>query len=303
MLFENRLVHRQTRNIFRTIIMTIIFFFFLSFNNLIASQATVTFEPSRDDRVRGYKIYYGLSTHISNIIDVGSQVTYTVSNLQQGATYYFAATAYDKYGNESRFSEVVTYKVPEKNPPRSFYGRLGGGVEKPPDNLDLSIEGLSDWAHWGLDTASCFNRKAGITQQIGNFTRLGRKAPGRFTDARVDYSWFDGRPTSRITRTTAGIYFKNIGNGFQIRVPASTFNKTLKIYLGGYKAKGRFEAILTNDSVPPYVVYIDNPNGIIDRVITLNFAASGQADLIIRYSLEDDYRSGGNITLQAATLH
>ena len=304
MLFENRFVNYQARKIFRTVIMTIIiFFFFLSCNYLFASQAKIVFNPSVDSRVVGHKIYYGMSTHITNIVDIGNNNSYVVSNLKQGATYFFAATAYDKYGNESGFSEVVPYDVPKSGSPGRSYGMLGGSVDSPPANIDLDREGLRDWAHWGLDTASCFNRKAGITEQIGSLTLLGRRAPGRFTDARVDYSWFEGRPTSRVTWTTTGIYFKNIGNGYQIRVPASTSNKTLKIYLGGYKAKGRFEAFLTDDSVAPYVVYIDNPNGIIDRVITLNFAASGQADLIIRYALEDDYRSGGNITLQAITLH
>ena len=100
-----------------------------------------------------------MSTHTVNVVDIGNQISYTVSNLQKGATYYFAATAYDKYGNESRSSEVVTYKVPESRshlPPEAIIFTPSGNVTiskgeailfsgsgTDPDNLNLTY-------HWNF---------------------------------------------------------------------------------------------------------------------------------------------------------
>jgi hypothetical protein len=56
----------------------------------------------------GYKIYYGTASgNYSKTIDVGNVTTYTITNLTDGVTYYFAATAYDRSMNESRYSNEV----------------------------------------------------------------------------------------------------------------------------------------------------------------------------------------------------
>ena len=45
-------------------------------------------------------------------VDVGNVTTYTVTGLADGATYYFAVTAYDSVGNESGYSNEVVYTTP-----------------------------------------------------------------------------------------------------------------------------------------------------------------------------------------------
>jgi hypothetical protein len=53
----------------------------------------------------GYRVYYGTSSHnYSKSSDVGSATTYKATNLQVGVPYYFAVTAYDQLGNESKYS-------------------------------------------------------------------------------------------------------------------------------------------------------------------------------------------------------
>ena len=86
--------------------------------NVHALNVKVSFTPSQDSRVKGHNFYYCQSENISknNFTekkDIGSDNVYIASNLQEGATYYFAATAYDSYGNESQFSNVVSYTVSE----------------------------------------------------------------------------------------------------------------------------------------------------------------------------------------------
>ena len=47
--------------------------------------------------------------------DAGKVYSYTIADLQEGTTFYIAATAYDRYGNESDFSEEVVYLAPVSN--------------------------------------------------------------------------------------------------------------------------------------------------------------------------------------------
>jgi hypothetical protein len=72
--------------------------------NAHAVQVKVTFDPSPDIRVIGHKIYYCQSanmskTNYSEKIDLGTKTVYLTPHLKEETTYYFAATAYDKYGN------------------------------------------------------------------------------------------------------------------------------------------------------------------------------------------------------------
>ena len=73
----------------------------------------LTWNPSSDPSVAGYNIYYGgVNGVYTNEISVGNVTIATVTGLTAGATYYFAATAYDASGSESPFSNQATYTVP-----------------------------------------------------------------------------------------------------------------------------------------------------------------------------------------------
>ncbi|HET7624075.1 MAG TPA: fibronectin type III domain-containing protein, partial [Verrucomicrobiae bacterium] len=79
-----------------------------------ASQSvTLQWSPSTDSSVTGYNIYYGVaSRNYTNKVTVGNVTNATVTGLQEGVTYYFAATAFNAIGLESDFSEEVSYTVP-----------------------------------------------------------------------------------------------------------------------------------------------------------------------------------------------
>ncbi|MBK8161663.1 MAG: hypothetical protein IPK65_00480 [Gammaproteobacteria bacterium] len=182
-------------------------------------------------------------------------------------------------------------------------GHLLGTNNTSPASVNLSTEGSADWAHWALTNAASFNHKSGITQQISNYTRIGPVNPGRFVSAnQFTSTWTGGTPTATATNTGAGLYITGNNNGFSVTVPASTTAKTLRLYLGGWKARGQLQATLSDGSAAPYVTTIDNPSGSINRVVTLDFSAAGAATLTVSYTIVTDYGLGGNITLMAATL-
>jgi len=78
-----------------------------------AAQLALLWDPSGDSDVVGYNVYYGTqSGQYTTEVNAGNTTTYTVSNLQAGSIYYFAATAYDSYGYESAYSNELSYTVP-----------------------------------------------------------------------------------------------------------------------------------------------------------------------------------------------
>jgi Fibronectin type III domain len=67
--------------------------------------------PSTD--ITGFRLHYGLTSGTYAFMkNVGSQTTAAVSGLEPGCTYYFAVTAYNSAGNESRPSDEITITAP-----------------------------------------------------------------------------------------------------------------------------------------------------------------------------------------------
>ena len=177
-------------------------------------------------------------------------------------------------------------------------GTLSASVSPTPSGVNLTADGTADWAHWGLNTASTINRKAGVSTQISNITALGA-AGSRFVggSARAAYNWTDGTPTGS-ANTGAGLYFQGTNAGFEFTVPADTTAKQLEVHLGGWQARGQVEVTMS-DGTPSYVTTVENLSTAFDRTVTINFqAATPGQTLTFRYVKE----TGANITLQAATL-
>jgi hypothetical protein len=97
------------------------FFTFLFFAILLifpyqeghCAQIALTWDPNSESDLAGYDIYYGTSSgNYQWTIDVGNITSYTLTGLNRGTTYYFAATAYNTQGLQSGFSNEVVYTVP-----------------------------------------------------------------------------------------------------------------------------------------------------------------------------------------------
>src|SRR5947207_15024819 len=97
-------------------------------------------------------------------------------------------------------------------------GSLSGTVNPPPPSVNLTTEGTSDWAHWGLNTATDFNHKATGGTQISNVSLIGAgSTKARFRDSASTYTWTGGTPTASATNTPTGININNFtgpGTGF-----------------------------------------------------------------------------------------
>jgi len=97
-----------------------------------SAQVTLAWNANTDPNIAGYKIYYGTSSRNYDVsVDLGNFTSCTISDMEEGKTYYFAATAYDIQGNESSFSEEVVFPNPQTDSD-------GDGI---PDDDEIDIYG------------------------------------------------------------------------------------------------------------------------------------------------------------------
>ena len=206
---------------------------------------------------------------------------------QDGSLYYL-----------SRGSNSV-YRI--SYPSSSAPGVLSGSVGMPATTEDLTAEGTSDWAHWGLTVAASFDHKAGVTSQISNYTVVGSATASRFGANQPRFSWTDGTPTRSATNTDTGVYVSGLNRGFQIETPADTTSRTLRVYVGLWQSKAKMVVHLSDGSAPDYVdTALADADGSSTVVYTFTYRAgsSGQK-LTVTYTQN---ASGGNVTLLAATM-
>lgn len=129
--------------------------FLVYFATLVAVLATQFVElgwnPSPDTNVIGYDMYYGnASGDYTNEILEGNYTNGVILGLVDGATYYFAVTAFDSSELESVFSNEIKYQVPSTNAAQSitvswsgtntlvFFSRSVTGPWIPLDTLDIT---------------------------------------------------------------------------------------------------------------------------------------------------------------------
>ena len=78
-----------------------------------AAQITLAWDASTDPNIAGYRVYYGTASgSYPTAVDVGNQTSCAIANLSGGMAYYFAATEYDKSGQESGYSNEVVLSPP-----------------------------------------------------------------------------------------------------------------------------------------------------------------------------------------------
>jgi hypothetical protein len=104
-----------------------------------AADIKLAWSPNSEGDLAGYGIYYRIGADGPPYDLIGyvaleelpdrSNPFFTVSELEFGYNYYFAATAYDTAGNESAFSASVCGRVDERV---VLCSEDGGGVESGP---------------------------------------------------------------------------------------------------------------------------------------------------------------------------
>ncbi len=172
----------------------------------------------------------------------------------------------------------------------------------PQKAVDLT-EGSLDWAHWGLIKGeTVVHRKREVAAQIGDLVSLGNRETHTFENNVTSFGWSDGKPTKSVSRTNAGVFIYGRGNGFKITVPADETPRTLRVYAGTWRASGKLEAVLSDNSAPSIAATTepDPANEIKNVLHTINYQAGGpKQTLTVKWT---NPGADGNVEFVAVTL-
>ena len=176
------------------------------------------------------------------------------------------------------------------------------------ETINLSDTGKLDWVHWGLSGPHSIDRKRDATSGIsisdytlanGNTGLLNGEEHGPSRG----FLWSGGRPTAFQSVTYTGVHLKS-KNGFQFSVHADANPHTLRVYVGGYRAGGEFSAWLPEASTPVRVAMKETAlqSGYYSRIYTVSFHPDSKNQELKVVWRTGGTTSGGNVSLQAATL-
>jgi hypothetical protein len=116
--------------------------------------------------------------------------------------------------------------------------------------IDLTSEGIIDWKHWGFGGVAGVDRKATGGGLISDYISIGPGIPASSTPP-VTYIWSDGTPNTSASHT-GGIKAVGAGNGFEITVPAASYERVLNLYNTLNSATMHFEASMNDGSAYAY---------------------------------------------------
>ncbi len=108
--------------------------------------------------IANYNLYYGVaSATYTNVVAAGTNLTVSVSNLVEGTTYYFAATAVDSDGLESDYSTEVSTLVPIKltNQPPTLNAIANIAVNENASQQTVNLAGITSGAANESQTLTC----------------------------------------------------------------------------------------------------------------------------------------------------
>jgi len=233
------------------------------------AQVTFAWDPNPEPDIAGYKMYYGTASRDYDwYVDVGKVTTFTLPDLSDGVTYYFAVIAYDTSNLESAYSDEVSWSesAPPSPPPSGTIGTQititdsGFGSKKGKVLLGNATTRIINWT----DSSTTFEVMKTLTP--GSYDLVVQPEepkgtapiiyPGTFTMMAPEIVSVD--PDSRISEDTVVLS----GNFFG--------SKKGKVYLGTQKCKVLTWAMdaITGTSQLQFVVPKKMPPGTYDIKIT-----------------------------------
>ncbi len=167
-----------------------------------------------------------------------------------------------------------------------------------PLDINLTTEGATDWAYWGLTAPSGYDTRANV---IGTYTQIGTDSALQLTPTATSFTWTDAttanNPVAQ-TRDTAGMI---INNGYELSIPALTTPRLVNIYVAVKNAYAYIEVSMSDNSAPLFEAYPTTTTGTLRYSIAYNAATTGKT-LKVRVKEIARFASGGLVALQAASL-
>ena len=176
-------------------------------------------------------------------------------------------------------------------------GSLVGSGNSSQSGANLTLEGTTDWVHWGDNS---LNRKSNVGAQLSSYSFLGSGSSSMYSGDPRPLSWSDGTPTTSSTNNTNGLYIIGLGSGFSLTAPADSTARTLTLHVGGWNSGGTLTAHLSDASATDFVDTTADASGLYDRNYTLTYNAAGPNQaLTVTWVMSS---GTGNVSLNGAAL-
>ncbi len=169
-----------------------------------------------------------------------------------------------------------------------------------PAEVDLTAVGGRDWIHWGLRGDGTTVRKRGGSGEIRDDGGNGRR--GSWDASQETFRWRDGDPVRSADGSAHGAFTCGAGKGFTLAVAASGEPRTLHVYAGTWRARGRLDVRLSSGG-PARTLRLEDPHTSRSAEFTIRFQAARGARLVVTWTAEHAFTDDcAGITLQAVAL-
>ncbi len=269
-------------------------------NTPFATGLQATVKDGSGNPVTGVSVTFTAPSSGPSASFSGSATANAITN-SSGIATAPALTANSQTGSYTLVA-IITGAAPAvsfsltNNARSSSGGALSGSGNSNAGTYNLTVEGPTDWVHWGDASLS---RKTGVAAQISNYVVVGSGGVLSYTNDPRALSWTDGNPTASGSNNN-GVYINSLQNGFSFTVPAGTAPHTLTVHVGGWLSGGTFTAHLSDGSAIDFLDSTTPSGGQYDRNYVLSYQAASSGQILTVTWV--DTSGGGNVTLNGAAL-
>ena len=209
-------------------------------NSAFAATVNLAWNASVGSNVAGYKMYYGTSSrNYSYNVKVGKYTSCSLSGLQEGKKYYFAATAYNTSNVESAYSSEISYTVPTNSSSGSTSTSTSSGTSGSSNTLilDNGGSGTSSSGSWRTSGASDpYGANSLISKSVGATYTFQASRSGD-QDVYIWYTYWSDRYTNVPVKiyTSSGVITKTVNQ----KQNAGKWN-----FLGTYNFSGQAKVVI-----------------------------------------------------------
>jgi PKD repeat protein len=127
----------------------------LAFASASGAPVRLAWDPVVHPLLSGYAVYVGSAPGRYDVRYVVGDVTnWEVAELEEGARYYFAVTAYDAFFRESEFSNEVGATIPYSAPVADFQASTTSGTAPLALNFTATVQGAATGFLWDFGDGS-----------------------------------------------------------------------------------------------------------------------------------------------------
>lgn len=150
-------------------------------------SVSLAWDPNPESDLAGYRVHVGGTSHTyTQVIDVGRVTSFTVLDLTDGQSYFFAVTAYDIFANESGYSSEVSATISDAGEPTAPEPDPGSAIVL--TATGYKVKGLQKaQLSWNGSTAVNVDiyrdgSKIATTANDGSYTdQIDKKGKGSYT--------------------------------------------------------------------------------------------------------------------------